>query len=562
MIVRFLRAHAWYRWRSFVNGPRGARRRDGVERLSRASEFLLPLIAGVVFVPVALALGALGILAGRAIGGGSADASVFLSIRLGLLAVVVVIVLSLTLRSAGGTSERLSRLILLPVSHRQLHFLVVLASLGDTWLAVSAIGIVAIPIGVASAAAPGAALVATLCGAAVLLALASISTLTSFAAALLLRNRRRRDLFLTVFFAALMGGPLALFSGEPVRPGSPPRALAWIEAHSGGAGGSRGLLNLVPSEPYVASLEAAAGGRMAAAWGGFVLMALLAAALFLLSERTYRALIENPASESSRRLPARRGLPASGRWPLLSPAASAVATASWQSVFRTIQGKMAAILNPLYIAGFGIILAKGNFLGADFRLPGETVAAGGVFLCLLPYSGVLFNQFAADRGGLTLQFLSPASDSDLLVGKGAAAGAMFALSVGFFLVPMAVAFPAMGLSAFATIGLGAAGSFFLYLPIAAALAALLPKAVDLGQMNAPTHQLAAMAGMFVPGLVGALPFFSARFARANFEGPLAAPLFELAWVVAAALVSVILLRPLAALLARRRENLALVAQGK
>jgi hypothetical protein len=47
-VVRSARALGWLRWRLFVNALKGTRRRDTLERLSRAGSVIMPIILGLM----------------------------------------------------------------------------------------------------------------------------------------------------------------------------------------------------------------------------------------------------------------------------------------------------------------------------------------------------------------------------------------------------------------------------------------------------------------------------------------------------------------------------------
>ena len=55
-VLRSARAISWLRWRIFVNAFRGTRRRDALERLSRAGSAIVPFVLAAFFVPAFLAV--------------------------------------------------------------------------------------------------------------------------------------------------------------------------------------------------------------------------------------------------------------------------------------------------------------------------------------------------------------------------------------------------------------------------------------------------------------------------------------------------------------------------
>jgi hypothetical protein len=195
---------------------------------------------------------------------------------------------------------------------------------------------------------------------------------------------------------------------------------------------------------------------------------------------------------------------------------------------------------------------------------GLLLATAGIFFALMSLEGTLLNQFAMDRAGLTLEFLSPISDREMILGK-AAAGALL---VGSRAVPgmMVAALVAPGGSIFLWISLpfAALALFALMAPVGAILSALLPRPVDPGKLtkqNQP-HFVASLVGMF--GSLLALGPIAALAAGAVFllESPALALLFIVLWTGVVLLISRSLLRVAERSLSRRRENLALVAQGR
>lgn len=53
-MIRYVRALSWLRWRMFVNAFKGTKRRDALERISRAGSALAPIVLGILFVPAFL----------------------------------------------------------------------------------------------------------------------------------------------------------------------------------------------------------------------------------------------------------------------------------------------------------------------------------------------------------------------------------------------------------------------------------------------------------------------------------------------------------------------------
>src|SRR5206468_8377902 len=105
------------------------------------------------------------------------------------------------------------------------------------------------------------------------------------------------------------------------------------------------------------------------------------------------------------------------------PAASAVAVAEVRMILRTVQGKIAMCVTPGVVLFLGVLWARRpGELEIHLPLPfGPLLGFAGILLALLTLEPATLNQFAMDRAGLTLEFLSPVSDRDLIRGKAAAA---------------------------------------------------------------------------------------------------------------------------------------------
>ena len=134
----------------------------------------------------------------------------------------------------------------------------------------------------------------------------------------------------------------------------------------------------------------------------------------------------------------------------------------------------------------------------------------------------------------------------------------------FCFVPAVVVAPGGSLFLWLAVPVGGVAVFFILAPCGAILSTLLPKTMDLnrlGQAGKP-HPGASLLGMLCM-LVGAGPVL-ALGAAALFllHSPAAAFLMVAGWAGVAAVISIPLYRVAEGLLARRRENLALVAQGR
>src|SRR4029453_17714425 len=130
-----------------------AERRDTFEKISRVTALLAPgllLAAAVISVVAATGLGA---LAGwTSIAHGLQSSWILQTIRVVLLiATVFAMIIPLFIGTRGGAA-RFTRLLLLPIPTRQLHFTEVVTTLTDPWIVFVAPGLVAYGGGIVAAA--------------------------------------------------------------------------------------------------------------------------------------------------------------------------------------------------------------------------------------------------------------------------------------------------------------------------------------------------------------------------------------------------------------------------
>jgi len=251
----------------------------------------------------------------------------------------------------------------------------------------------------------------------------------------------------------------------------------------------------------------------------------------------------------------------------LSPAASAVALVHVRMALRTVQGKIQFWITPLIVLALGALWSRqsGAVLPAHFPIPpGVLLAFLGVVLSCLTLEGVILNQFAVDRAGLTLQFLAPISDADLLKGK-AVGGAFLAGSRALLcFMAAAVVAPGRPLLLWPAALLAGCAVYLLLAPAGAIVSTLLPKAADMnriGQAGKP-HPAASILGFLVILTAAAPAVGLALVAMLLLKSAALALTFLAGWALLCALISIPLYRLAEKLLARRRENLALVAQGR
>jgi hypothetical protein len=232
---------------------------------------------------------------------------------------------------------------------------------------------------------------------------------------------------------------------------------------------------------------------------------------------------------------------------------------------RTVRGKTAVYLNFVVTAMIYVLLMRQL---TDVVLPtglsfGLGIGFAGGFFTFISLQPILANVFAIDANGLTLQFLSPLSTTDILRGKVIGGALLMAISttlcfgIGLVLDPSGS--PILWLTALVILG----SMFLLFAPIALLLSAVFPKAADLSRMGRDGNPqpiagfvafLAVPLLLIPPGLLAAATLLVAKSILLTAS----AALFWLGICLAIYMLS---MRGLVKLFERRRENLLLVATG-
>lgn len=560
-MLRILRAFAWMRWRILVNSLERTGARDTLQRLSLAVEQLGPLMAAALFIPSAISLAALGGYAGYALaistGGRVLPVELLRFLLFGAVALSAVGPIMLP------ASERTNpvRLLLLPISRATLYVAQCASALTDPWILLAVPCLVAFPAGLAAGGAFGTATVAVVGGTVLLIVLVGLSSLATTLLHLLFRNRRRGELVALVFVIVLplVGLLPGLLDANERRDRLQARAGERQDAVTGWAVQTgRFALGLVPSELYRRSVLE--GFERRAAWPPLLALSTIGATLHALGFLAFRGMLDSPASTGSRRTGAR--LPGSPvKVPGLSPGASAVAANQLRLAFRTPRGR-SILVSPLIVFGmFALLMSRGGDAGLGFDFGGglalATFSAATCVLAILPFA---MNQFALDRSGLTLQLLAPLRDIDILIGKAVGNGLIVGLS-GLVCVGLAFALvggghPALWLS----IPLALASTYLLAAPAAAAVSAVLPRAVDLNSIGSRSnaHGLAGLVGVVIFGAASLPAILVMLLTTKLVDRPALAPAGLLVWCGLALLLCRLLLTPAARLFNQRRENLALV----
>jgi hypothetical protein len=291
-----------------------------------------------------------------------------------------------------------------------------------------------------------------------------------------------------------------------------------------------------------------------------------AAALYSISAAAYGRLLESPETGGGRR--GKRSPTRVTRLPGFSPTVSAVALTQVRSGLRTVRGKMAVYINFIML-GMSYVFIFRNFDWDDAEFPagtgvGMAVALAGFVISQLSLQPILFNQFAIDKAGLTLQWLTPISTRALTRGKMLASALLIGIS-SFLCLLVGLALDRGG-SLWLWLALlpACASSYLILGPLAIWLSAVLPKTADLNRMGRPgnPHAMAGLVGVLLTPLtlLPALVFAAAGLFLLG--GPPAALAATLGWTLIAALISIPLQRLAERAVADRAENLLLVAAGR
>ncbi|MGD8375028.1 MAG: hypothetical protein PVF68_02725 [Acidobacteriota bacterium] len=560
-MIRIFRALVWMRWRVLVHTLRGGSRDSG-ERISRLLHALAPVFLVALMLPSALGLGALAFWAGQLLGSGKQlSPEAIRGLRLGLGAITAVVVLMPLARArAGGGS--LTRMLLLPIPRRLLHVADLAAGIADPWLLAIVPALLLFPLGFATGGSLPVALGLLLASLGLLLTLLALASAASQGVQLLLRDRRRAE--------ALILAATVLLTTAGIVP-----ALLFHDDRDDGKGGAGTpqeetgvhltmpeVVPLLPSELYVRQLDRALNERRGWSWSLAGLFAQAAIA-FGLSGALHRRLTEQPESMSRTRRGARRRVRIL-RVPGLSPAASAVALAQSRTFLRTVKGKMAVYFGPVGGLLLGLVLI--------YRLDPPEVPGGMVppftllagLLCILSLQPILLNLFATDGPGLTLQLLGPISARELVQGKLAAAGFLACLPTLLCGLLAWVLFRDGSFLLWVAALVSVAAVYLMFSPVGAILSALLPRRANLNSMgkDGNPHGVAGLLGTLLTAAAVGPPVLLALFGMLVLDSRLAALLLIAGWTGIAAGIGHVLAGVAAGIVEKRRENLALVAQGR
>lgn len=572
-MMRTLRAFAWFRWRTLANSLR-ADRRDTIEQLSRVAALVMPgLLAATSAGSVILAVVG-GWLAGwRSIIDFPSSVWILVVIRVLLLAVTGLMALAPVIVGVHGGLGRQTRLALLPVPRALLHVVEVVTTLLDPWAIFVLPGLVSYAAGLTVAALVQPepwvrhwaldGIIALAAGLLVVAILASLAALMTFVVGWIVRDRRRGELFVIVFIialgcAAVLPAFLSRNLGRDLAHGrqrSAASAMAWSPSDW------PAWTTALPSELFAEAVVFGYDVPEAQKIWPLAMLAIEGGVLFALSAFVHASIGQAVEGTRARRQKTMAGVVAV-RVPGMWPGTSAVALAQVRTAMRSVRGRLVVFLpGPLVAmiaALFGSLNSTAGFEGLG-EARGYLAFGGGLLFGLYAAQAFTMNQFASDRAGLTLEFLAPIRDVDLVRGK--AVGCAVLIGAGGLLSFACAWLMAPGGSAWlwlATLA-GGVATFLITSPLTALLSIVFPIAADLSKTGTAgnPHGLAMAAGSIaiaacaipVVLVLTVLPPFTACLVMAIWTAvSLVLCVPGLGWVARA-------IRP-------RRENLALVAQGR
>jgi hypothetical protein len=238
-----------------------------------------------------------------------------------------------------------------------------------------------------------------------------------------------------------------------------------------------------------------------------------------------------------------------------------------RTAIRTVRGRLGVLLPGPMLAVLVFMFSRIGESPAWMEAIGSRgyylFGAAGLF-AIYSLQAFTMNMFATDRAGFTLQLLTPVADAELARGKVAGCGLVIGASLSLCLIGALAIAPGGSLALWISAGLGIAATYLLLSPVAVWLSALFPVSADLSKTGSGgnPHGLAMLIGTLLV-LVGAAPPALILVATEHWLGRsvLSLPLM-IVWtlIVAAVAHSMVILASRA--IGQRRENIALVAQGK
>lgn len=509
-MIRQLRAFAWLRWRLLLNGVRGSRRRDTLEQISRVLALVAPIAIVALSLGSIIALSIGGYMVGGMLARGAEASDLAVMIVRGALAAQLLIVVFMPMGLGTQSTSRFARLLLLPIHHRVLHFVEVLAGIADPWIFVIAPGLLMLVLGLALGGAFSAVPVMLLAGLGLLAVLLSLSAVVSFLMAWVMRDRRRAEWTTLLFVVAISGaGLLPHIVGTNISKSNREAKAEGREREGLSVARIEAALpawtRVVPSEMYGQALRAQTPATGFAWAAGLWLQAGL---VYLLSAPIHCRLLYSSEGQARRRADATlRALP---KVPLMSPAASAVAAAQFRTGLKSVRGRLAVLLPGPMIGLLALVLARApeeaSWIAAIPNY-GHLVFGASLIFAIYALQPFLMNQFASDRAGLTLQMLVPVSMRDLVWGKAVGIYGMFITAAALSLMVTLAGTGGGPALLWTAVIIAGSATFFTLTPVAALMSATFPVASDLSKTGSGgnPHGAAMFVGTFLVLLAAAPP---------------------------------------------------------
>ena len=564
-MIRLMRALSWMRWRSFVNGLSRGRKRSRGQRFSRWLEASASAILLAFGLLMSLGLAAGALLAGLSLARSpELQAPVFLCARVFVLGAFAMTLIA----PLQGSHQSPVRLLLLPVSRRQLTLATLLSSLGDPSVVLVAPAALMLGVGLLCGGAMRAGAVALVAGAALIAVLAGVDAIVDMGVQLLLRDRRRGEitalvamlLLMTVgFLPALVASRVAKV--DDLEKDRDERRAA-IVSRIQDLDREMGPIDWLPPGQHARAVERALDGRLGASLAHATGLVLAALGATLAAVAMHARLMSEPGRTSRRGRAARFPARAIAWLPL---GVSAVAAATARSAMRTVRGKIVTFTPPLVAAVLSVLVMRMNDVASLFGI--TVVSSAGIFslafaMSVLNQQPFLLNAFASEGAGFTLTALMPVGERQIVRGKMLGLGLLLLVALALSAVVAAVVGEPAPLAAWAATALGCLATWLLYAPVALVLSAQLPKEADMSKLaGQQPHGLAMLAGMlaFVAAMAG--PRLLAALGRLTL-GPWGGALGALG-ARAVGAVSALAFRELASrTLLARREAIAMAAQGR
>jgi hypothetical protein len=567
---RLLQALAWLRWRLLINAITRSGARDLMERLSRAAESVLPIAILVVMAPAAMVLAGIGTWCGAALAAGEPTAGTLAQVvRWTLAAVLLMTLTSPLIFSAGHQGSATIRLLLLPFPQHVLYLSHSLGALADPWIVLTVPMLLGIVIGHIAGGAAGPALFVAAASVFMVIVLLGIAALVSALLQLIARNRRRAEML--VLGGTLLIIVVSLIPSAFIEDAERGRARARIENTEKGERGlelpgwAMAATQVIPSEAYTTAIRDVTAADRGRAVGSFSILVAWSLLTHGLTWPLYQRMLRTPSTTgSTRHGSAERAF--GTRIPGIGPVVSAVAIAFARLAFRTPRGRTLVLAPIVMVLVFtlltslrGVVIPIGPAsIGGGFPL-----AIFGFAIAIMSLGPFLFNQFAVDRAGLTLEFLAPLALRELLYGKALGGvlivGAPVAASIAAGVFTGALSPPLWG-----ALITGSLAVYTVFAPLSAILSLLFPRTVDLASIGQASnaHQAAGLLGTLSLGAIAAPPSLLAAVGLRMWQSPAAALALVFGWLLVSIGIAFLLFRIAERLLEDRRENLLMVAVGR